>query len=684
MTAPAYQNKSSTGEIFATDFTPLVPSGTASGDLLVACCWNASESIATAPAGWTQALTVSNASNMHLDVYWKIATATESSPTFSGTSDSYGEVIVYRVSGTDSSTPIDVTGTYTGTLDAPSVTTTVDDCLVLHLFGTASSSGTQILAPVGDTALDEPSNFYCGLSSGYTTQNSAGATGPAAFDDALTTSDQVTATVAIAPPSTTAPINLNDVLQLQWPGTLTAAVGGDPVREDTGAGTVTSTGSSGPGVWFLNHYQSGGQTGATWLRNGTSSPLNLTAPFTVALWEKCSGGPTHAKTWLKLTGSGADAIEVSQAADANPATIPHKLRVAGVEQASDQRGANNYNPTIWTLVVVRADGAGNIEMRQNDAAFDAGTHTASHEYDELQVAHITTDGMAWYVDEVAVWDRTLTDAEVDHLWNAGVGQSYELGNYGPGSVEPLALSVDDATPRIIPGAESIVLSAEPLAVDLADADALTLHVTARLPGVLQPAVAINLPNPGVLFGNPQEVEALTLQPVVLGPELPEAIAALGLQVDSLPPALPSVNGLALRTDSLTGGLQLQPLTLTAESLFGGLSHSETLTLGVADHLIGPNELQPAETLTLRVDASLNPRVLPLVETLSLATHSLPGVFVTPVVTLAADSLSDVPLLTMTPRLVLRADRFITHSFERVNLIGLRSRRARLQSLSVTN
>jgi hypothetical protein len=55
-----------------------------------------------------------------------------------------------------------------------------------------------------------------------------------------------------------------------------------------------------------------------------------------------------------------------------------------------------------------------------------------------------------------------------------------------------------------------------------------------------------------------------------------------------------------------------------------------------------------------------------------------------VLTLSTMTQPDARLLTVPRNLMLRADRFVTHSFERVNLVGLRSRRARLQSLAVTN
>jgi hypothetical protein len=682
MPAPAFQSSASTGTTYDTSFTPAVPSGTVAGDLLVAVGWISSDTL-SAPAGWTPGCDVDNGV-MHLYVWAKTAGSGEPPPVFTATTGSYGRVSLYRLTGADAATPVDVTASDTATLDAPSVTTTGNDRTILHLFGSSSGFGTPPVVPAGDTQIESADDYYLVAAASHSEQSVAGPTGIASFDDSAGTTDQVTATVAIASATNSAPINLNDGLQLQWPGTLTAAMGGSPVRQDTGAGTVTTTGPGGPGDWYLSHYQLGGQTGTTYLRNGTGSPLSLTAPFTVALWEECTGELTSAKTWLKLIGTGADTIEVSQAADANPSTIPHKLKVGGVEQASDQRGTNQYNPSIWTLIVIRTDGAGNIEMRQNDAAFDAGTHTVSHEYDELQVAHITTDGMSWYVDEVAVWDRALTDAEVDHLWNAGVGQSYELDNYGPGSVEPLALQVEGTTPRLMTGAEPLVLSADVLTVALDDDAALTLSATACLPGVLQPAAAISLLEPGTLFGSPQDAEPLALQPVVIGPELPDTTAALSLQVHGLPPALPSVSGLTLGTAVLTGGLNSQPLILATEPLFGGLSHNVTLALGVAEFLVGPNELQPAVPLTLRVDATLHPRLLPPVESLTLTSDGLPGVILTPAITLAVDSLSDVPLLTVTPRLVLRADRFVTRSFERVNLIRLRSRSAKLRSLSVSN
>jgi hypothetical protein len=193
--APQYQSKSTTSEGYTTTFTPSVPSGTAEGDLLVAVCFGAASW--NTPSGWTSQLSAS--SSAYISVFTKTAGASESATTFELSIESYGYVVVYRITGADTSSPIDASGSATSSLDSPGVTTTQADTLVLHLFASLSTSGTALVQPSGDTALDLPSNFYAGAASSYKTQASAGSTGAATWDDSSVTSDQVTATIAIAP-----------------------------------------------------------------------------------------------------------------------------------------------------------------------------------------------------------------------------------------------------------------------------------------------------------------------------------------------------------------------------------------------------------------------------------------------------------------------------------------------------
>jgi hypothetical protein len=783
MPAPAYEAKSTTGEQYAAMFVPAIPAETTSGDLLIACCWMTSAPTDSAPAGWTQALAVSNASGTFLNVFWKIATGSESAPMFSASYGSYGEAILYRFSGTHDASPINVTGTDTGTLSAPSVTTTVDDTLVLHLFGSSSGSGMSIAVPAGDTALDEPSNFYCSLSSGYTTQASAGATGTAAFDDGAMTSDQVTATLAIAPASGGSPppsgIVLERGLQHFWPlsdqdgsdvwagdafgnpphpsvGTLSDAASSP--HPTLGATRLTNEGHASTAAWEAGtaSFDPTAYTFAGWFRTVYPDVVQRGFQAGIDPSQNNIGGivrhSDNAKTYGLDGGGGVATRDVSpsyeygnwQFACLRVSSSEVSLNVDAEPAVTDSRGiVRSPGSTDWRLFV-NGNGA--------------------------SIAPVECHG--W-----GVWNRPLSDDEVTALFNGGTAIAFPLLTNGepeaalslqlPGDMtprllpqpEPLAFAASsavspvltdveqlslqpagDMAPPVLPLAESLTLDAGKVSSPSLPVPAsLTLATDSVVSPVVSQAAGLTLQPPGDMTPPVLPVvSGLTLTPLILGPELPEFIAGLSLQVGepgavlppvdtltlearllgsivrtfglalgsvdelfrglttssaltlsaaTLPGVLPSTAALMLSSETLSGqllvadSLQLSP----ASTLFASLTTAESLTLAVGLDLLGPNDVQSVEALTLAVSAAVpDPRLLTVSGPLSLSLSGLPGTLSTPVLALFIGEAGDARLLTRSRQLMLRADRFATHSFERVNLTGLRARRARLQSLSVTN
>lgn len=730
MPAPAYEAKSSTGEQYAAVFVPAIPAGTTSGDLLLACCWMTTTATDSAPTGWTQALAVSNASGAFLNVFWKIAAASESAPTFSAGSESYSEAILYRFSGTRGSSPVDVTGTDTGTLAAPSVTTTVDNTLVLHLFGSSSGGGASISAPAGDTALDEPANFYCSLSSGYTAQTSSGPTGTAAFDDGAMTTDQVTATVAIAPPAAapTGGIVLEKNLQHFWP--LSDQDGSDVWAGDAfdnppspSVGTLSNAATSPHAALGATRLTNDGSTlTAVW--QATSAAFDP-AEYTFAGWMR----PVYSSVVQRGFQAGMD---------------PSQNNIVGITRHSDNAktygldgggglATRDISPATesgaWQFVCVRVSASEVILSVDADPPVTDQRGTVRSPGSVNWRLFINGDGASVVPVEYhgwGVWDRVLSDDEVAALQNSGTAIAFPLLTNGePATALSLELP-DDMTPRLLPQPASLLLAAaNAVSPVLADAGPLLLQLTGDLaPPVLpavtgltlaggsvsspslpageslllaaEPAISPVVPQPAVLTLQPAadmtppllpSVTGLRLEPVILGPELPETIAGLQLAVGEPGPVLPSAPALTLRPESLSGELMANgPLRLSfPDTLFAGFSNSEPLTLSVGRELVGPNDLQLRGSLTLAVATSLSDaRLLAATELLRLSLSTLPGTLRAPVLLLPAADLDDAPLLTVPRKLILRSDRFVTQSFERVRLTGLRSHRARLQSLAVTN
>lgn len=164
----------------------------------------------TVPTNWTEitdAYAVTGSVVSHR-VYWKnVPDASAEPATYTWELDAGQQhvVSIHRISGHDSANPInaadkDQTGANSTTSTSPSVTTTVDNCLIFYI---ASWDGQRnpFTPPSGTTELYEANSTGAGRNSGtaaWKNLASAGASGTGVFTS--TTSDnQVASTIAIAP-----------------------------------------------------------------------------------------------------------------------------------------------------------------------------------------------------------------------------------------------------------------------------------------------------------------------------------------------------------------------------------------------------------------------------------------------------------------------------------------------------
>ena len=211
MAVPSYQSFKETKVSVGTLLTIIKPDSTVEGDLMIAFITNslATTNGISTPSGWTQVQGISG----YLDTYcfYKVAGASEAGfYTFSCSPNRGMYGVIIRITGHNATSPINISAINTGTSASPtcpSVTTTVDDCLVLRLFGadennitvdSGEPSGTTLITV--DENGNEDLNKCCG-GAAYEEQVSSSATGTAAFS--MTASEQwVAITVAIAPAGT--------------------------------------------------------------------------------------------------------------------------------------------------------------------------------------------------------------------------------------------------------------------------------------------------------------------------------------------------------------------------------------------------------------------------------------------------------------------------------------------------
>jgi hypothetical protein len=152
------------------------PSSTSAGHLLLAgiSVAGGSNVTITPPSGWTLVRRTNNSTSVGVATYRKIATSSEpSSYTWSLSPSSRASGGITRLTGVDASTPVNVSAGATGSgtsVAAPSVTTTVENTLLVGFFG--SNTNATFTAP---DAMTERLDVANASSSGPAVEAASGA-----------------------------------------------------------------------------------------------------------------------------------------------------------------------------------------------------------------------------------------------------------------------------------------------------------------------------------------------------------------------------------------------------------------------------------------------------------------------------------------------------------------------------
>lgn len=197
------------GDTAATSTALSLPVGVSEGDLLIAAIvFGGGPTPVVADASWNELSVNNNNGRVLLAVWWKIAAASEpSSHTFSWAYNENFYGWMMRFTGNNLLSPINnsaIGANSSSTPATPSVTTTVDNCLVLRLGGfddddiTEDAPGVANHLPITMDRNMVGQNFTCSGGAAYSYQQTAGDTGAANFT--LTASEEyATITIALAP-----------------------------------------------------------------------------------------------------------------------------------------------------------------------------------------------------------------------------------------------------------------------------------------------------------------------------------------------------------------------------------------------------------------------------------------------------------------------------------------------------
>jgi PKD repeat protein len=132
--------------------TIATPAGTVAGDVLVACVAMNGGTVRTAPAGWTAIAAVTSISNPHVYGYYKVAGASEPTPTWTLSAAVANGGGIARYSGVNNGSPLDgapttgASATAVTAASVPGVTTVSPNAMVVGCMGINSSSTSVAIA----------------------------------------------------------------------------------------------------------------------------------------------------------------------------------------------------------------------------------------------------------------------------------------------------------------------------------------------------------------------------------------------------------------------------------------------------------------------------------------------------------------------------------------------------------
>lgn len=211
MASPTFQTAATQFNAAGTSYIGTAPTGTATGDLLVAQIEiriNVSTTMSTVPTGWT-VIRTNDVGVSDSQVWWKLATGSDTAGTtytWVGDQSQRSGVHISRISGQDATTPINThngaaEGAGTTSHSMPTVTTTVADTLIFYFAtGLVNTTGT-VTSPVVE-AYDANSGVAgAGAFWGYGAREPQAAVGTstARTVTSAASATSVNQTVAIAP-----------------------------------------------------------------------------------------------------------------------------------------------------------------------------------------------------------------------------------------------------------------------------------------------------------------------------------------------------------------------------------------------------------------------------------------------------------------------------------------------------
>lgn len=88
------------------------------------------------------------------------------------------------------------------------------------------------------------------------------------------------------------------------------------------------------------------------------------------------------------------------------------------------QGLTPVPATTWTHIAVTYDAAGLVQIYLNGTLDDSGTDLQTLSWGDITIGRFNAASCDGRIDEVGIWSRVLTGAEITTLYNGGAGLSY--------------------------------------------------------------------------------------------------------------------------------------------------------------------------------------------------------------------------------------------------------------------
>lgn len=175
------------------------------------------------------------------------------------------------------------------------------------------------------------------------------------------------------------------------------------------------------------------------IADASQTGLDLTGGFTISLWFKPESNPTAGAGSFVLVSKNDTAAEDGYEMrytynGSNYLLDGYLIKDAGYYFAQQDLGGTPLTTGTWYHIVFQYTASTKVELFVNASSVASNTTSIPASIDNTAVdftvgrrtgATLYTDGM---IDELSIWSRVLSGAEITDIYNAGAGKQYPFGN----------------------------------------------------------------------------------------------------------------------------------------------------------------------------------------------------------------------------------------------------------------